>query len=124
MEKYPFLQQAVVKKSNETWVPFSCSFSDVLDNHAYGMHTPSSTYDNGYFNPNNAGFWKREVQDAVTAGLQFLLPNVYGHDIYDTTVNTPALVFRGMNVALDAVDGKLKFGMLDDTWYSFFDLMI
>ena len=83
---------------------------DWANTHAFGMNMVSSAYEAGFYNPNNYGFWLREVMDAGYAGLQFLLPNVYGPDLLNRND-----VFQHINNAL-AQTPAVKFGMMDDTW--------
>ncbi|HVJ18714.1 MAG TPA: DUF5010 domain-containing protein [Polyangiaceae bacterium] len=61
----------------------------------------------GFYNPDNPGFWRRELLDARWAGMQFLLPNTYGPDMAEL----PVLVD-----ALDDIGGGIQIGMFDDTW--------
>src|SRR5262249_26430878 len=49
---------------------------DWANTHSEGMKTPHELYafgssTAGYYNPGNAGFWRRELLDARWAGLQF-----------------------------------------------------
>src|SRR5262245_51151219 len=58
---------------------------DWANTHASGMQSPHRLYAfgaaaEGYYHPDNAGFWKRELVDARWAGLQFMLLNTYGPD--------------------------------------------
>lgn len=89
--------------------PRNCAMS-WANTHSYGSNTPSSLYSNGYYNPANTGFWFGEFRDAIQAGLQFLLPNVFGPDLY----NKPT-VMASVNSALDALNGGIKLGLFDDT---------
>lgn len=66
--------------------------------------------EHGYYNPRNSGFWRRELLDARWAGLQFLMPNVYGPDLDPKTDTLPHLV-----EALGDVDG-IQIALFDDTW--------
>ena len=63
----------------------------------------------GIYNPANPGFWKRELRDAKYAGLQFIMPNVYGPDLQQGKIRTLAL-------ALAQEADPVKVGMFDDTW--------
>jgi hypothetical protein len=69
---------------------------------------------NGYYVPTNAGFWLRELLDARYAGLQFVLPNVYGFDI-----EPAAGTVQNLEAALTTIDGLgggMKVGLFNDTW--------
>ena len=59
---------------------------DWANTHAAGMSAGHPLYGFGttptnYYNPRNAGWWYRELQDAAWAGLQFFLLNTYGPDL-------------------------------------------
>lgn len=89
------------------------------NNHAPGMDRPAEICrmqdgDNGYYEPRNPGFWFMELLDARYAGLQFLLPNVYGPDLKDGSIDN-------LCKALAQIDGMgldktVKIGLFDDTW--------
>lgn len=94
------------------------------NNHVPGMFQPATTYTledtpakekvNGYYHPQNPGFWYRELKDAHYAGLDFLLLNVYGPDLKDENM-------QPLNIALDQLekedgDDVIKLAMFDDTW--------
>lgn len=86
--------------------------------HAYGMQLSDWIYyvgagATGYYTPDNVGFWLRELSDARYAGLQFVLPNVYGPDIQASTGALQNL--EAALVALDATGGGIKVGLFDDT---------
>lgn len=79
--------------------------------HAVGMSvaSPLLSFGNattGYYNPKNAGFWRRELLDARWSGLQFLLLNTFGPDL----AQLPQLVS-----ALEDVGG-IQVALFDDTW--------
>jgi hypothetical protein len=81
---------------------------DWANTHAYGMNQSDPTYYNGYYNPfTNSGFWTGELNDAKYAGLQFMLPNMYGNDI--AGVNNLA-------TALSQQTNPVKVGLFNDTW--------
>lgn len=85
---------------------------DWANTHAAGMGTTSpllSFADKpaGYYNPKNAGFWRRELLDARWSGLQFLLLNTFGPDL----AQLPRLV-----EALTDVGGGIQVALFDDTW--------
>jgi hypothetical protein len=89
---------------------------DWANTHAWGMKAPDAIYafgaqPDGYYVPTNAGFWQRELLDARYAGLQLVMPNVYGPDVQDGTGEVPAL-----EAALDAVGGGIQVGLFNDTW--------
>jgi hypothetical protein len=85
---------------------------DWANTHASGMDSPHRVYafgaaTEGYYHPDNAGFWKRELLDARWAGLQFMLLNTYGPDLGRLGKLTDALADIG---------GGIKIALLDDTW--------
>ncbi|APR79115.1 Hypothetical protein A7982_04462 [Minicystis rosea] len=85
---------------------------DWANTHVRGMDSPHRLYGfgeaaEGYYHPDNAGFWKRELVDARWAGLQFLLVNTYGPDLQRLGRLTEALADVG---------GGIKIAFLDDTW--------
>jgi hypothetical protein len=93
---------------------------DWANTHAYGMRAPDPIYGtadaaSGYYAPDNEGFWIRELLDARYAGLQLVLPNVYGFDIQAGQAAIPNL-----EAALSAIDamggGGMKVGLFNDTW--------
>jgi hypothetical protein len=63
-----------------------------------------------YYNPRNAGWWYRELQDAAWAGLQFFLLNTYGPDLSGTP---DQLAMLGQ--ALDQAGPAVKIALFDDT---------
>ena len=80
--------------------------------HASGMVEPHRLFGfaeraEGFYNPDNPGFWQRELMDASWAGLQFLLLNTYGPDLHFL----PAL-----NRALGGIEGGIQIAFMDDTW--------
>jgi hypothetical protein len=87
---------------------------DWANSHAFGMAEADPALGfgaapTGYYDPKNPGFWRRELQDAKDAGLQFVLPNVYGPDMYEGRL-------QGLATALKAEADPVKIGMFDDTW--------
>jgi hypothetical protein len=74
----------------------------VLSHRLYGFAGRAE----GYYNPDNPGFWRRELADARWAGLQFLLLNTYGPDLH---------FLAALNQALVDVDG-VRIAFMDDTW--------
>lgn len=88
---------------------------DWANTHAPGMDKPVpglawGDAADGYYDPRNPGFWKRELRDAKAAGLQFILPNVYGLDMErDGTIKT-------LTEALAKEEDPVKIALFDDTW--------
>jgi hypothetical protein len=85
---------------------------DWANTHAAGMGAPSQLLAAGsskvaYYNPKNAGFWRRELLDARWSGLQFLALNTFGPDL----VQLPRLV-----EALTDIGGGIQVALFDDTW--------
>ena len=85
---------------------------DWSDNHVRGMNRADASLGwgaarDGYYNPRNPGFWRHELRDAQAAGLQFLLPNVYGPDMAQ---------IDGLVAALNGKRADLKVGLFDDSW--------
>ncbi len=83
--------------------------------HPLGYSSPHVIYgnaegDSDYYNPRNSGFWRRELLDARWAGLQFVLLNVYGPDIQESTG-----VMSHLADGLDEIDG-IQVALFDDTW--------
>jgi hypothetical protein len=60
----------------------------------------------GYYQPENAGFWKRELVDARWAGLEFMLVNVYGPDLGSISL---------LNDAIADIGGGIQLALMDDT---------
>jgi hypothetical protein len=80
--------------------------------HASGMNVRHALFGfgdaaAGFYNPDNPGFWRRELLDARWAGLQFLLPNTYGPDM---------TALPGLVEALEDIGGGIQIGLFDDTW--------
>lgn len=89
------------------------------NNHAPGMDRTAEIYgfgnmDRGYYNPENPGFWYRELKDAAHAGLGFFLLNCYGPD-WKPSMTEP---LRRALETIDAEDGaaRVKLALFDDTW--------
>ena len=85
---------------------------DWANTHVSGMDTPHRLYaygaaTEGYYHPDNAGFWKRELLDARWAGLQFMLVNTYGPDLKR---------LGRLSEALADIGGGIQIAFLDDTW--------
>ncbi len=85
---------------------------DWANTHAAGMgaSSPLLAFGDkpaGYYNPKNAGFWRRELLDARWSGLQFLLLNTFGPDLSQL----PRLV-----EALTDIGGGIQVALFDDTW--------
>jgi hypothetical protein len=81
---------------------------DWANTHAYGMNVTDSTYYNGYYNPfTNSGFWTGELNDAKAAGLQFIIPNMYGNDQAGVS---------NLETALSQQTNPVKIGLFNDTW--------
>jgi hypothetical protein len=95
----------------------NCS-PDWANTHAYGMQSPDAIYGStggaGYYNPTNVGFWIRELLDARYAGLQFMMPNVYGPDVQPGTGEVQNL--EDALTAIDQMGGGMKVGLFNDTW--------
>ncbi len=82
--------------------------------HAPGMSLPQELLldedgDEGYYNPQNRGFWASEFKDARWAGVQFLLLNTYGPDLATGALEQAV-------AALDDIGGGVTLGLFDDTW--------
>jgi hypothetical protein len=80
--------------------------------HASGMVLPHRLFGfaeraEGFYNPDNPGFWQRELLDARWAGLQFLLLNTYGPDLH---------FLSALNDALLEIEGGIRIAFMDDTW--------
>lgn len=93
------------------------------NNHAPGMLTPDPTLNlkgqavtahDGYFHSENAAFWYRELRDARYAGLDFVLPNIYGPDLHDRNMEALRIALRKLRG--EDGDDVIKLGMFDDTW--------
>jgi hypothetical protein len=85
---------------------------DWANTHVRGMDSPHRLYSfgaaaEGYYHPDNAGFWRRELLDARWSGLQFLLVNTYGPDIGE---------LGKLSAALTDIGGGVQIAFLDDTW--------
>lgn len=61
----------------------------------------------GYYNPENTGWWRRELLDARWAGLQFLALNTFGPDLAE---------LPGLVEALADIGGGIQVALFDDTW--------
>ena len=80
------------------------------NNHVYGMDAATLMNGGGFYDPDDSEFWTQELRDAKYAGLQFLLPNVYGPDMIDEgKIDVLARV-------LDKESNPVKIGLFDDTW--------
>ena len=87
---------------------------DWANTHASGMNTADpllafGTSPVNYYNPRNAGFWYRELNDAAWAGLQFFLINTYGPDLQGTP---DQLAMLGQ--ALAKAGPAVKVALFDD----------
>jgi hypothetical protein len=92
---------------------------DGANTHGFGMLMSDPTYGfgsdaTGFYTPTNEGFWVRELLDARYAGLQFVLPNVYGYDI-DPSTGEVARIEAALQ-AVDALGGGMRVGLFNDTW--------
>jgi hypothetical protein len=92
---------------------------DWANTHAFGMVNEDPIYGpsagaSGYYAPGNSGFWMRELLDARYAGLQFMLPNVYGFDIQPSTGAMQAL--ESALTTIDGMGGGIRVGLFNDTW--------
>jgi hypothetical protein len=92
---------------------------DWANTHAWGMLESDQTYgfgasQTGFYTPDNEGFWVRELLDARYAGLQFVLPNVYGYDIQPGTGELASL--EAALETIDSMGGGVQVGLFNDTW--------
>lgn len=93
------------------------------NNHVPGMGAPAPILTaegapgaaKGMYHPANPGFWYRELRDARYAGLDFVLPNVYGPDLSDE--NLAALSDALARLQREDGEDVVKLGMFDDTWF-------
>jgi hypothetical protein len=90
---------------------------DWANTHAHGMSTTHPLYGFGaspanYYNPRNAGWWYRELQDAAWAGLQFFLLNTYGPDLGGAP-DQLAMLGQALDMAGPA---GVKVALFDDPW--------
>jgi hypothetical protein len=95
--------------------PTNCAM-DWANTHVLGMNSPDELYGfgtnpKGYYRPDNPGFWYRELLDARYAGLQFILPNVYGPDVQPS-----AGAISALRSALAKLGGGTRVGLFTDTW--------
>jgi hypothetical protein len=89
---------------------------DWANTHAHGMTSSDPIYGFGTaaanaYNPRNAGWWYRELQDAAWAGVQFFLLNTYGPDLGGAP-NQLAMLGEALTKAGPAV----KVALFDDPW--------
>lgn len=82
--------------------------------HVHGMLDKHQLYgfkdtEADYYDPKKPGFWHRELLDAQWAGMDFLMPNVYGPDIEDGKL-------KPLQEALDSIENPPKIAMFDDSW--------
>lgn len=87
------------------------------NNHSPGMDRKAEIYGlegAGHYNPENPGFWYRELKDAGHAGLDFFLLNCYGPDWKPSVTDS----LRKALETLAAEDGaaRVKLALFDDTW--------
>ncbi len=92
---------------------------DWANTHANGMNvaagilgyggSPTGIYNSGV----NTGFWYRELMDARYAGLQFLMPNVYGPDLTGNSISNLAAALA--NIAGQGLSSQVKIALFDDT---------
>ena len=92
---------------------------DWANTHAWGMNEPDEIYGfgqsaAGYYVPTNTGFWLRELLDARYAGMQFVVPNVFGYDIQPSTGEAADL--EAALTMIDAMGGGMQVGLFNDTW--------
>ncbi len=92
---------------------------DWANTHAWGMAKADAIYEwassaAGYYVPTNVGFWLRELLDARYAGMQFMMPNVYGPDVQPGTGEVANL--ETALTAIDAMGGGMRVGLFNDTW--------
>ncbi len=92
---------------------------DWANTHANGMNIAASilgfgSSPTGIYNSSvNPGFWYRELLDARYAGLQFLMPNVYGPDLGNNNISNLATALA--NIAGQGLASQVKIAMFDDT---------
>ena len=89
---------------------------DWANTHAHGMNAGHPLFAFGgaatnYYNPRNAGFWYRELQDAAWAGLQFFVINTYGPDLGGSPDQLAML-----SQALTKAGPAVKVALFDDPW--------
>jgi Domain of unknown function (DUF5010) len=89
---------------------------DWANTHAHGMTAghPLFAFDTApanYYNPRNAGWWYRELQDAAWAGVQFFLLNTYGPDLGGAPDQLAML-----GEALAKAGPAVKVALFDDPW--------
>ena len=85
---------------------------DWANTHASGMNAQHPLFGfantaQGFYNPQNPGFWRRELLDAKWAGLSFFLLNTFGPDMSR---------LGELAEALDDVGAGVKIALFDDTW--------
>ena len=90
---------------------------DWANTHASGMTAGHPLYAFGstptnYYNPRNAGWWYRELQDAAWAGLQFFLLNTYGPDL----LGSPDQLAMLSQALTQAAPNGVKDALFDDPW--------
>ena len=88
---------------------------DWANSHAPGMDRPDrrlgfAGQPQGYYDVSNPGFWAFELRQARTAGLQFILPNVYGPDMAAGQIDTLVTALKA------GAQGPVRIGLFDDTW--------
>ncbi len=81
---------------------------DWAGNHVAGMAMRDDDL-GGFYTPDIPGFWRHELRAAKAAGLQFVLPNLYGPDMQAGQIDALA-------VALRTETDSVKIGLFDDTW--------
>ena len=89
---------------------------DWANTHASGMTAGDPLYGFGTtptnaYNPRNAGWWYRELQDAAWAGVQFFLLNTYGPDLSGAPDQLAML-----SQALTQAGPAVKVALFDDPW--------
>ena len=92
----------------------NCS-ADWASNHVRGMHKPDRQlawggHKTGYYVATQPGFWRHELRATRRAGLQYILPNLYGPDM--TANGEIDTLVQALNKAHDPV----KIGLFDDSW--------
>ncbi|MBF0199106.1 MAG: DUF5010 domain-containing protein [Planctomycetes bacterium] len=128
-EQHPLMLPAVQKKTKrELGAVFMYFFNcpgkvnakvSWSNNHVPGMDASSdflkvSDKDTGYYNPRTMSFWYRELLDARSAGLQFLLLNTYGPDMEQGKLAPIVPAYEQM--LKDGVKDPMPVGLFDDTW--------
>jgi len=89
--------------------------------HAPGMYfkDPIMSFDDagsGYYNYSNAAYYYMELMDARYAGIQALMPNVYGRECLPDSLEMKALSEALIKIEKEGWDNPVKIALMDDTW--------